>query len=137
MAAFAALGKDAVPANPGEVEEYQRWMVERAPVCESEARFLRYQEDLVAPGAAGKGVVGRDKVVYGLGALMLPLVLFSVVPTLAGRMLVTGCIAVGGCVVATTTVVKEVMPARDWMVWGAVYVVLMAVIAGCMPGQCA
>jgi hypothetical protein len=66
---------------------------------------------------------------------MLPLLLYSIIPSLAGRLVVTAFIAIGAFIVAATTKVRELMPAREWAVCGGAYVLLMAAIAGCIPSH--
>ena len=142
MAAWARLTTDiALPAAGAEqVATYRRWMGEHAPVHEVEARFLQCENDLVAPATARKSASSEDRI-WGVGhvaaalpvALMLPLLLFSLIPTLGGRLLVTALIAVGAFIVAATTRVRHLMPAREWAICGSAYALLMAAIAGCVP----
>jgi len=72
-------------------------------------------------------------VVYLPVALMLPLLLFSIIPTLGGRLVVTALIAVGACVVAATTGIRRLLTAREWAICWATYMLIMATVAGCVP----
>ena len=65
--------------------------------------------------------------------LMLPLLLFSTIPTLAGRLTVTALIAVGTFIVTATTQIRHALLPCEWAVCGAAYMLLMAAIAGCVP----
>lgn len=136
MTAYTSMIKDAVPADPEQVRAYREWMVKHAPVHEIETRFLQRGEDLIVPGKAQSGFDGPTKhaaLAYLPVALMLPLLLYSIIPSLAGRLAVTALIAVGAFIIAATTRIRHLMPPREWAVCGAAYVLLMAAIAGCIP----
>lgn len=133
MTAYTSLTKTSVSASDDQVASYREWMSKYAPVHEVETRFLLQQEDLVAPGRAQVAVEPSTRHHPLLVALMLPLLLFSIVPTLAGRLLVTVLVAMGVFLVAGTTRFRHMMGVRDWAVCGAAYLLLMAAIGGCVP----
>jgi len=136
MNAYTSMIKDAAPADPEEVQAYQEWMTKHVPVHEIETRFLQRGQDLIVPGKAQTGIDRPTKhatLAYLPVALMLPLLLYSIIPSLAGRLAVTALIAVGAFIVAATTRIRHLMPPREWAVCGAAYVLLMAAIAGCIP----
>lgn len=136
MSSYATMVKDSAPADDDRIEAYQRWMAKHAPVHEVETRFLEKTRDLIIPGDEPSTLDRSTRhaaLAYLPVALMLPLLLYSIIPTLVGRLVVTALIAVGAFIVAATTRIRHLMPARDWAVCGAAYVLLMAAIAGCIP----
>ncbi|KAK4613385.1 hypothetical protein CLAFUW4_09257 [Fulvia fulva] len=145
MSSFATMAKDSCPAEKLQVIAYQHWLKEKAAIHEIETRFLQSEKDLIQPGKA-KLVLPPAQSPEPLYrptkhaaltclpvALMLPLLLFALIPTLTGRLVVTTLIACGTFMVAATTRIRHLMPAREWAVCGAAYVLLMAAIAGCIP----
>lgn len=140
MSGYATMAKSSSSPEAEQVQAYQKWMAKHAPVHEVEARFLQRDGDLVAPGETDRGVDRPTKhaaLAYLPVALMLPLLLFSIIPTLAGRLAVTALMAVGTFTVAATTRIRDLLPPREWAVCGAAYVLLMAAIAGCVPQHAA
>lgn len=137
MSAYTTMVKDTAPASDQQIGEYQAWMAIHHPVAEMEARFLQHGQDLIAPRqtspALDRRATRHAALAYLPVALMLPLLLFSIIPTLAGRLIVTALIAAGAFVVAATTRIRTLMEGRDWAVCGAVYVLLMGAVAGCIP----
>ncbi|KAK5117148.1 hypothetical protein LTR85_008916 [Meristemomyces frigidus] len=136
MTSYATMAKSAGSPEVDQVQAYQQWMCKHAPVHEIEARFLHRGDDLMVPGKAESAVEPQPKhaaLAYLPVTLMLPLLLFSIIPTLAGRLAVTALIAVGAFIVAATTRIRHLMPPREWAVCGAAYVLLMSAIAGCIP----
>ena len=140
MTAYTGTANASTSATEEEIEAYRQWMAERNPVHEVETRFLQRTEDLVVPdvvAAAGSTTSRRSfrhaALAYLPVALMLPLLLFSIIPTLSGRLAVTALIAAGAFIVAGTTRIRHLLPLREWAVCGAAYVLLMAAIAGCIP----
>ena len=138
MSAYASMAEDSTAAEDGQVEAYQQWMAKHSPIHDVETRFLKRSQDLIVPGKSSTSLDRPTKhaaLAYIPVALMLPLLLYSIIPTLAGRLVVTALIAVGAFIVAATTRIRLVMPAREWAVCGAAYVLLMAAIAGCIPSH--
>ncbi|TKA30316.1 hypothetical protein B0A50_02543 [Salinomyces thailandicus] len=137
MSAYNRPGKTTLSAaTEGDIQVYQDWMTRHVPIHEAEARFLQNGKDLMVPGktAPGTETSTRQAALACLPVgLLLPLLLFSIIPTLLGRLAVTALIAVGAFIVAATTGIRYVMQPREWAVCGAAYVLLMAAIAGCVP----
>ena len=136
MSSYASMAKDSMPADEDQVSAYQQWISKYAPVHEVETRFLQRGADLIDPRKAATSLDRPTKhvaLVYLPVALMLPLLLFSIIPSLAGRLTVTSLMAVGAFIIAATTRIRYLMPAHEWAVCGAVYVLLMGAIAGCIP----
>lgn len=136
MSAYTAMSKDSQTAELEQVQAYSHWMSKYSPVHEIEARYLHRKDDLIMPSMPSSGITRPTKhaaLAYLPVALMLPLLLFSIIPTLGGRLVVTALIAVSAFLVAATTHIRTLMPPREWAVCGAAYVLLMAAIAGCIP----
>lgn len=136
MSAYATMARDSTSADTGQISAYQQWMNKHAPIHEVETKFLQWTEDLIMPGKVATSLYTPTKhaaLAYLPVALMLPLLLYSIIPTLIGRLVVTALIAVGAFIIAGTTRIRQLLSAREWGVCGAVYVLLMAAIAGCIP----
>ncbi|KAK4548789.1 hypothetical protein LTR36_008562 [Oleoguttula mirabilis] len=140
MSSYATMAKSTGSPEVDQVQAYQQWMCKHAPVHEVEARFLQRSEDLMVPCVAEPPIERQTKhaaMAYLPIALMLPLLLFSIIPTLAGRLAVTALIAVAAFIVAATTRIRYLMPPHEWAVCGAAYVLLVSAIAGCIPQHAA
>ncbi|RMZ31158.1 hypothetical protein D0859_04712 [Hortaea werneckii] len=136
ISAYNDVARSASSAKDEDVRAYQDWMSRHAPVHEMEARFLQAGRDLVLPGKTDEDDASSTKqaaLACLPAGLMLPLLLFSLIPTLLGRLVVTALIAGGAFIVAATTRIRHLMPVREWAVCGAAYMLLMAAIAGCVP----
>lgn len=136
MSSYASIAKDSVAADDDQVASYQEWMNKHTPVHEVETRFLLHHQDLIVPGKKDATLDRPTKhaaLAYLPVALMLPLLLYSIIPTLGGRLAVTALIAIGAFIVAATTRIRQLMQPRDWAVCGGAYVLLMSAIAGCIP----
>lgn len=150
MSSFASLSKDSRPAEVGQVATYREWMEKKSPIHDMEIKFLQNEKDLVQPGMAqsvqpvqvlsSQQQSSKHAAVLSFlpVALMLPLLLFSIIPTLVGRLVVTMLIGIGAFLVAaTTTRIRHMMPLNEWAVCGGAYVLIMAAVAGCIPQHAA
>ncbi|KAF2174133.1 hypothetical protein M409DRAFT_62270 [Zasmidium cellare ATCC 36951] len=144
LSSFQSIAKDARPAEKENVETYKEYMKTKFPIHEIETRFLHHNADLIALGhtptqqaVPQPGLPFQTAALTSLPiALMLPLLLFALIPSLAGRLVVTALIGVGAFMVAATVErVRDLMAVREWAVCGAVYVLVMAGVAGCVPGH--
>jgi hypothetical protein len=137
MTAYNDMCRNAQPAEKEHVQEYQRWMSKHAPIHDIESRFLQRQDDLVMPGKnePSKTVESpmKSALTYLPVALVLPLLLFSLIPTFAGRLAVTALLGFGAFLVAVSTRIRDLLPPHEWAICGAAYVLVMAAIAGCIP----
>ncbi|KAF7185568.1 hypothetical protein HII31_13065 [Pseudocercospora fuligena] len=140
LKSFQDLSADRTSPEPEQVETYREWLKEKTPIHEVETKFLDQADDLLLPGSRPRTPpapsTNRDQIwlTYLPVGLMLPLLLFSVLPTLAGRLIVTFLISVAAVLVtATTTKIRDFMPLNEWAVCGSVYVLIMAAIAGVIP----
>jgi hypothetical protein len=146
MAAFTAMGANSRPAKPEQVAAYRGWMAEHAPLHEFETRFLLHPGDLVCPGEKKRSAAEMEAEATAVAAqtphnvavaylplfLMLPLLLFGVVPTFTGRLGITlSVVLCASGFVATTNHVRLLLLPRDWCLCGAAYLVFMAAVAGC------
>lgn len=144
LSSFRSIAKDAEPAGQEQVSTYREYLNSKTPIHEVETRFLaqRNEADLISLHQQAKPdhqdrndtITTKHAALTCLPvALMLPLLLFAVIPSFAGRLVVTALIAVGVFMVAATTRVWECLEAREWAVCGAGYVLVMAAVAGCVP----
>lgn len=143
MTAYTGAAKSGSRALSGDISAYRQWMEKHSPVHAAESSFLQREDDLVMPGKSEPPPVVKDMptkhaaLAYLPVALMLPLLLFSIIPTLAGRLAVTFLIAAGAFIVAATTQIRHFLPFREWAVCGTTYILLMTAIAGCIPQHAA
>jgi len=141
MTAYTSLTKTSSQAEAEQVEAYTTWLKTHTPIHASETRFLSQTMDLIAPSSHSPAQLSSSAISLTPGALaaylpialMLPLLLFSLIPSLAGRLAVTALIASGAFLVVGTTRVRTLLPPREWAVCGVVYVLVMAAVAGCVP----
>lgn len=145
LSSFAQLAKDSSPVEAEQLATYRDWMAEKSPIHDMEAKFLQKEQDLVQPGATRSSQPTQDFAVSHPSskntavlsclpvALMLPLLLYSIIPTLAGRLVVTLLIGIAVFLVAATTRIRHMLPLNEWAVCGGAYVLIMAAIAGCIP----
>ena len=147
VTSFAGMTKDSATAEKEQVENYRDWLAQKTPVHELETRFLatENENDLILPGTPRRVSTTPSTVAHvehnnqqhliALAAFlpMLPLLLFSIIPTLAGRLIVTILITTGAVLVAATTRIGSLMPLNEWMVCAAAYVLVSAGVAGCVP----
>lgn len=134
MRGFAGMEGVGRRAAGEEVEGYRRWMEVWRPVHEVETRFLQRGDDLLVPGPG----VGREGCGAGLAwwpaALVLHVLLFAVIPTLAGRLLVAVLVAGAVGLVARTTGLGRAVDTRRWAGAGAAYAVVVAALLVSVPG---
>ncbi|KAK4498468.1 hypothetical protein PRZ48_011126 [Zasmidium cellare] len=143
LSSFRSITKGARPAEKDSVSNYKEYLKTKSPIHEIESRFLQHDADLIAlghtpqPQPAPQTAPLQAVALTSLPiALMLPLLLFALIPSLAGRLVVTALIGVGAFMVAATVErVRDLMAVREWAVCGAVYVLVMAGVAGCVPGH--
>ncbi|KAF9696823.1 hypothetical protein EKO04_005250 [Ascochyta lentis] len=118
LSAFSDI-KNLPSARPLDVDRYRAWMKQRNPIHEAESRFLERQADLVAFPPRGEADVG-----YGVGTNqhaamwlpLLPLMAFSVVPSLLGRIMVIALISAAGLrMVTSTPELTAMLTVREWM----------------------
>ena len=138
--AYAEMVSASSPAEEGQVEAYRAWMKVHSPIHDTEARFLERSDDLVVPGKPAAAETQPEKPAFRHAALaclplalILPLLLFSMISTFGGRLAVMALIAAGAFLVAGMTRIRDLLPIREWAAGGAVYVLLMAAIAGWIP----
>ncbi|KAK5115688.1 hypothetical protein LTR62_000777 [Meristemomyces frigidus] len=141
MSSYTSMAKNSVSAESEQVESYRLWMKNHTPIHESESCFLHHPEDLVAPGTPSLSSSPKLTTTHATTAslpflplaLMLPFLLFSLIPSLTGRLAVTALIGAGIFIVAGTTRIREVLSLRNCAVCAAVYFLVMGAVAGCVP----
>ncbi|EME80891.1 uncharacterized protein MYCFIDRAFT_140428 [Pseudocercospora fijiensis CIRAD86] len=139
LKSFQELSADRTSPEPEQIETYREWLKLKTPIHEVETKFLDHGDDLLLPNASRPSPPpqNRDQMIMFTClpvGLMLPVLLFSVIPTLAGRFLVTFLISVAaGFVTATTTGIRELLLVNEWVVYGSAYFLIMAAVAGVIP----
>ncbi|SMR56288.1 unnamed protein product [Zymoseptoria tritici ST99CH_3D1] len=153
MTSFVGMEKESSPAGAEQVGKYRAWLEERRPIHEVESKFLEFEGDLFhiktsrQPALKAAQAEQAEQIEISSPspsmnavvvsclplALMLPILLFSIIPTFAGRLTVTLLIAGAAFVVGTATRLRDLMEGGEWVVCGGVYVLLMAGVAGCVP----
>ncbi|EME42255.1 hypothetical protein DOTSEDRAFT_110065, partial [Dothistroma septosporum NZE10] len=101
IASFAAMTKDSAPAESAKIAAYQGWLKEKAPIHEVEISFLECEKDLIELGKtkplpppqllpdSAYRPTDHTALTCLPAALILPLLLFALIPTLTGRLAVT------------------------------------------------
>ena len=121
LSSFNSIIKDVNTASSKDIQAYQTWMEKRTPIDYAEARFLQHGTDLLAVSQSRSastvgGVSSHQSAAIFLPLiLVLPLMVFAIVPGLLGRLfilMVTG----GGIikVIMSTQELAELLTPREW-----------------------
>ena len=140
LSAYSNMANLSTLPEEFEISAYQAWLSKHSPIHDVETSFLRRKEDLILPAKEStkksqslQRSTRHVALVYMVVALMLPFLLYSFIPTLLGRFMVTTLIGAVGVILVASTRVRSLMRTTDWAVCGAAYILVMAVIAGCIP----
>ena len=109
------------PANSYDVQAYRSWLEKRTPIDQAETRFLEHKNDLLAVSerkstSKFSGVALRQSGAIWLPlVLVLPLMIFAIVPGLLGRLVVL-CLTGAGIMklISSTKELEDLMTAREW-----------------------
>ncbi|KAF2863033.1 hypothetical protein K470DRAFT_211724 [Piedraia hortae CBS 480.64] len=132
---FQTVTKYAHSADAAHVKAYQDWMAQHTPVHDSETRFLNCGDDLmllnVAPTVPPQQPDQCPSMGYIPVLLMLPLLLYSLIPSIVDRLAATLLVAF----VATALFAARgpPLPPRDCLIAGGIYMFLMMVLAVGIP----
>nr|POE48134.1 hypothetical protein CFP56_01462 [Quercus suber] len=149
MKSYSDMNRNFAAVNSEQVDLYRAWLTKHSPVHEVETRFLNQTPDLIVPGGTiplratrhpPQPVDEMSKWQAACAtlpiALMLPVLLFSAIPSAMGRVLVVTLIAIGAFLTAATNPrLRALASVREWVVAGGLYVLVMAAVAGCVPGR--
>ncbi|KAI9852124.1 MAG: hypothetical protein M1838_001748 [Thelocarpon superellum] len=107
LSSYATLLKTLDPPNSQDIEAYRGWMATHNPIAEAEAQFLRHDSDLLALTSisSSPSLVSSDKptgygdpakrllLMVAVGAVLLPVLTFGIVPSLPARIIIVLIIA--------------------------------------------
>ncbi|QIW95987.1 hypothetical protein AMS68_001505 [Peltaster fructicola] len=135
MSSYSAMIRNCTPARTDDVASYRSWMVKESPITEVEARFLSNAEDLVTPGTrrSDPAPVATTMLFCCSLMLILPPVLFAVVPTVLGRLAIVSIIAASLVALRLTTSLLLCFSFWDISACVAAFVLLMSTVALCVP----
>jgi hypothetical protein len=114
--------KNLDPAKAEDIQAYRAWMEEHAPIEAAETRFLERKNDLLAvtrrrSAANVGGVWTRQSAAVGVPLMaVLPLMAFTMVPSLAGRLFIIALIGSAEVMVVTSTELVDLMTVREWVI---------------------
>ncbi|USW56065.1 hypothetical protein Slin15195_G093840 [Septoria linicola] len=151
VSSFASMLKESSAAAKEDVDVYRSWMREKDVICEVERKFLDVRGgDLVRLGGGEKEVEvvaqtkkkkdaarsndeDRSLLFAGLALLpILPLVLFSIISTLAGRLVVTVLFTLGAVLLARNSSSSTAAALQLVQVLGLSPQQTHMAVAGCM-----
>lgn len=121
LTSFNTMVKTLDPANAEDIQAYRSWMEKRTPIDHTETRFLEHNSDLLAvsegaSACAVGGVTPRQSGAIWLPlVLVLPLMIFAIVPGLLGRLAIlslTGAATMN--LIASSNELTDMMTAREW-----------------------
>ena len=122
LTSFNTMVQQLDPANTQEIEAYRSWLDKRAAIDHAETRFLDHGKDLLtvserrrSADAVG-GVVSRPSGAIWLPpVLVLPLMVFAIVPGFLGRLVILSM--TGAAVtklISSTRELREAITPREW-----------------------
>ncbi|KAH8724403.1 hypothetical protein GQ44DRAFT_617971, partial [Phaeosphaeriaceae sp. PMI808] len=123
LTSFNSLLKELDPAGADDIQAYRAWMEKRAPIDHAEARFLERKHDLVAVSQKTR-VSAREneephqpEAMWLLVLLLVPLLAFSIVPSLFGRLVVITLIGAAKVqLVRSSAELMSYMSIQQWTV---------------------
>ena len=134
LSSYNSMVKSTSPVSSAEIENYRAWVREHKPLVETETRFLDSPGDLltIAPSREATAGTGAQTLaqlaIFGLPlALVVPLVAFSVVPGLWGRLFVLVLVFGTAAAVLSHAVTAQKLETdsyerfgKEWLVAGVV-----------------
>ncbi|KAJ4303745.1 hypothetical protein N0V90_002646 [Kalmusia sp. IMI 367209] len=121
LTSFHDVVKSSDPANTEDVQAYRAWIEKRTPIDHNETRFLEHRTDLLTmserkPASIVGGAAPRQSGAIWLPlVLVLPLMVFAMVPGLLGRLVIlslTGAAIMK--LITTTNELMEMMSLQEW-----------------------
>ncbi|KAF2876781.1 hypothetical protein BDV95DRAFT_561553 [Massariosphaeria phaeospora] len=136
LTSFTGMLKNLDPAGTEDIQAYRSWIEARAPIDPAEMEFLERKNDLLAvsrgraAGNADGAAHAHSPAIWLPLMLVLPLMVFAIVPSVLGRLFITVLIGAAEVkLVVTSTELMEFMTVREWVVCASGYFGLMAVLA--------
>ncbi|KAK5008175.1 hypothetical protein LTR28_004323 [Elasticomyces elasticus] len=124
LASYASASTRFETATEDDISAYRTWMTKHAPIHEVEARFLDHKHDLVSlplpKGEVSQQTSITPAMMYFPLIVLIPLVVFSMIPGFLARFFVVFIAAAAGVAVFSGTSVRRLMAPREWMICSAV-----------------
>ncbi|KAI9771428.1 MAG: hypothetical protein M1840_002048 [Geoglossum simile] len=157
LISYTTLLKTHPPATKEDIKRYKSFMSKNSPLSEPESRFLYEEADLLVvthpnnhhhnhnpnrPSAPQKPtqipnvtrwtsfLLGDGYMVVLAGAILLPILAFGVITEYLGRLAFVAMVAVAAVALLGESKISGVMGGWEWGMSAAMYVGVMAIIAG-------
>ncbi|KAF5849441.1 hypothetical protein GGP41_006376 [Bipolaris sorokiniana] len=150
LSSFSDMSSKLRPAGEDDVARYREWMNEHEPIDYAESRFLERASDLVAVprlaaattsttatmAAAGEQGAGHHQsaAVWFPFILAVPLLAFTIVPSLLGRLVVI--VLIVGMelkIVSSAPEIQRFLSLQEWKAAASVYFGLNVLLAAVVP----
>lgn len=136
LTSFNTMVKSLDAAKTDHVQAYRSWMEKRRPIDSRETRFLEHDNDLLrvaerrSASAVGGAGLGQSGATWLPLVLVLPLMMFAIVPGLVGRLVMVGLTGAATMqLMVSCKEVRETMAPREWVGCFSVYFGFMALLA--------
>jgi hypothetical protein len=132
--------RHAEPASEADLQAYKQFLEKENPITEQETHFLHHKSDLVHPFSLNPhphlvSAANTNKPLPNSGILIalllvLPLLLFTLIPDFVGRMVAMALLGACAALVASTRGLSEGWKKSEALVWVGVYGGVMLGLAG-------
>ncbi|KAI9775760.1 MAG: hypothetical protein M1839_000888 [Geoglossum umbratile] len=154
LTSYTTLIKTHAPATKEDIKRYRSFMSKHAPLSEPESRFLYEEADLLAatgPNSHNHNhkqnksptpenptplprwmsfLLGDGYMLVLAGAILMPILAFSIIPGYLGRLAFVAMVAVATVALLGESKIAGVMGGWEWGMSASMYVGVMAIIAG-------
>ncbi|KAJ5293884.1 hypothetical protein PENANT_c002G01623 [Penicillium antarcticum] len=139
LSSYSKVLQTLPKASEKDIDGYRIWMKENHPIASSETRFLNHDADLVsltprlAAGAASAPVYMA--IIIASGALLLPLLAFSMIAEFSGRLVVVTVVGGAAAAIAAnySAGIDTLVDSRDGWRCATIYFGFMTIAAMFIP----
>ncbi|KAJ6033593.1 uncharacterized protein N7446_008116 [Penicillium canescens] len=139
LSSYSKVLQTLPKASGKDIDGYRTWMKEKHPIASAETRFLNHDADLVsltprlAAGAAAAPVYVA--IIIASGALLLPLLAFSMIAEFSGRLVVVTVVGGAAAAIAAnySAGIDTLVDSRDGWRCATIYFGFMTIAAMFIP----
>ncbi|KAJ6083185.1 hypothetical protein N7467_007320 [Penicillium canescens] len=139
LSSYSKVLQTLPKASEKDIDGYRTWMKENHPIASAETRFLNHDADLVsltprlAAGAAAAPVYVA--IIIASGALLLPLLAFSMIAEFSGRLVVVTVVGGAAAAIAAnySAGIDTLVDSRDGWRCATIYFGFMTIAAMFIP----